>query len=72
MMLFRVLVCGLVFWPCMSFAQQGDSAALGQEIMFCVGEKVNLRARVISLEAELNKLRNEMAAAAAPKPEKKE
>jgi len=53
------LACLLTF-P--AFAeQQPENLALGQEIMECVGGKVQLRVRIAQLEAEIAKLKSQEA-----------
>lgn len=66
-MLKLIIVCGL-FVPSLAFAQQAPQqnpmeAAMGSEIMECVGSKVQLRARVNALEAA-----NAARPAPAPQP----
>ena len=67
------LIAALISSP--ALAQQPTSppigndpaqAALGQEVMECVGGRVQLRARIIALEAELAKTKEPLKAAVAP------
>lgn len=54
----------LIAAPALAQQPPPQEQALGQEILACVGEKVQLRGRVVVLEVELAKLKP-----AAPKAE---
>jgi hypothetical protein len=58
-----VLSLCLISFP--ALAQQPDVAAVGAELMECVGGKVQMRTRIAQLEAEIAKLK------APPPPEEK-
>lgn len=52
------LIAALIATPALAQQQPAhQEQALGQEVMECVGGKVQLRARVAQLEAELAKMK---------------
>jgi hypothetical protein len=61
-MLIRLTLVACLLAPAaLAQAPPPDTAALGAEIMDCVGGKVQLRGRINQLEAELAKLKADAA-----------